>query len=72
LGGTRWAAYAWTFISPDDRRVRDELLMHELFHRIQPAADRIVMHGIEGAAWECINFTGVDVNAGSVAHPTIL
>jgi hypothetical protein len=34
--GTRWAAYAWTFIPADDRRGRDELFMHELFHRIQP------------------------------------
>ena len=34
--GTRWAAYIWTFIPHDDRRGRDELLMHELFHRIQP------------------------------------
>jgi hypothetical protein len=35
-GGTRWAVYVWTFIPADDRRARDELLMHELFHRIQP------------------------------------
>jgi hypothetical protein len=35
-GGTRWSAYIWTFIPADDRRARDELLMHELFHRIQP------------------------------------
>src|SRR4030095_2897361 len=34
--GTRWASYIWTFIPADDRRARDELLMHELFHRIQP------------------------------------
>src|SRR5262245_8668472 len=38
-GGTRWAAYVWTFIPADDRRARDELLMHELFHRIQPEKD---------------------------------
>jgi hypothetical protein len=35
-GGTRWSAYVWTFIPVDDRRGRDELLIHELFHRIQP------------------------------------
>jgi hypothetical protein len=33
--GMRWAAYIWSFI-PEDRRQRGELLMHELFHRIQP------------------------------------
>lgn len=34
-GGKHWAAYVWTFI-PADERGRNELLMHEPFHRIQP------------------------------------
>jgi hypothetical protein len=55
--GTRWAAYIWPFI-PDDRRGRDELLMHELFHRIQPQLGLIAqtvpnahLDTLEGRYW---------------------
>jgi len=57
-GGTRWAAYIWTFIPADDRRGRDELLMHELFHRIQPqlglfpqTASTAHLDTLEGRYW---------------------
>jgi hypothetical protein len=56
--GTRWAAYIWTFIPADDRRSRDELLIHELFHRIQPrlglmppAASTGHLDTLEGRYW---------------------
>jgi hypothetical protein len=56
--GTRWAAYIWSFIPVDDRRGRDELLMHELFHRIQPQLGLNVQTGsnvhldtLEGRYW---------------------
>jgi hypothetical protein len=35
-GGTTWVAYVWGFLSPDDPRQRAVLMLHELFHRIQP------------------------------------
>ena len=35
-GGTRWSAYMWTIISPRDAQERGVLLIHELFHRVQP------------------------------------
>jgi hypothetical protein len=35
-GGTRWATYIWSFIPADDRVRRGEIMIHELFHRIQP------------------------------------
>src|SRR3954468_15656491 len=36
-GGSRWAAYVWDFTtSLDDARARGILMLHELFHRIQP------------------------------------
>ncbi len=34
-GGTRWATLVWP-LPPDDARSRDGLMLHELFHRIQP------------------------------------
>ncbi len=35
-GGSRWAAYMWDFTtSLPDARTRGELMLHELFHRIQ-------------------------------------
>ena len=35
-GGTRWSAYVWAILSPSDAQERGCLLIHELFHRIQP------------------------------------
>ena len=35
-GGTRWAAYVWSLIPADDAQARGRLLLHELFHRVQP------------------------------------
>jgi len=35
-GGTRWTAFVWTIIAPRDAQERGVLLIHELFHRIQP------------------------------------
>ena len=34
-GGIRWAAYMWDFTT-SPIRARGELMLHELFHRIQP------------------------------------
>lgn len=35
-GGTRWSAYMWTLLTSRDAQERGVLLIHELFHRIQP------------------------------------
>ncbi|HEU4931207.1 MAG TPA: hypothetical protein VFT48_03965 [Pyrinomonadaceae bacterium] len=35
-GGSRWAAYMWDFTTSLDARTRGILMLHELFHRIQP------------------------------------
>lgn len=35
-GNQRWAAYTWRYFPVRDREVRGRLLMHELFHRVQP------------------------------------
>src|SRR5258706_6731726 len=35
-GGTRWSMIAWPMIAPLDEHARGLLMMHELFHRIQP------------------------------------
>jgi hypothetical protein len=35
-GGTRWSIFAWWGIPRDNAPLRARLMMHELFHRIQP------------------------------------
>ena len=35
-GGQRWSTYIWSFVPADDAAGRGRLLIHELFHRVQP------------------------------------
>jgi hypothetical protein len=35
-GGATWGAYIWDFVANATPRSRNELLLHELFHRVQP------------------------------------
>src|SRR5690349_16149844 len=35
-GDQRWAAYTWQNFPVDDQQARRRLLIHELFHRVQP------------------------------------
>lgn len=56
-GGTRWTAIAWPTI-PANEQVRGRLMLHELFHRIQPALGFLVREGdnshldtLEGRYW---------------------
>ena len=45
-GGSRWSAYMWDFTtSLPDARSRGELMLHELFHRIQPELGLITPSG---------------------------
>jgi hypothetical protein len=48
-GGTTWSAYNWQMIPKDDRAVRGQLFMHELFHRIQPGLGLIARSGGENS-----------------------
>jgi hypothetical protein len=58
-GGSRWAAYVWDFTtSLPDPRARGELMLHELFHRIQRDLGLITAGGqnahldtVEGRVW---------------------
>ncbi len=61
-GGTRWAAYMWDFTTSLDARTRGILMLHELFHRIQPELGLITAGGparagnehldtLEGRVW---------------------
>ena len=58
-GGVRWAAYVWDFTtSLPDTRARGILMLHELFHRIQPELGLITRSGqnahldtLEGRVW---------------------
>ena len=58
-GGTRWAAYIWDFTtSLGDANARGNLMLHELFHRIQPELGLITTGGnnahldtLEGRSW---------------------
>ncbi len=42
-GGTRWSAYVWSMIPENDRQARGRLMMHELFHRVQPELGLMVV-----------------------------
>lgn len=57
-GGSRWAAYMWDFTTSLDARTRGILMLHELFHRIQPELGLITLSGqnahldtFEGRVW---------------------
>lgn len=59
-GGIRWAAYIWDFTTSLDSRTRGILMLHELFHRIQPDLGLITPGGlgrnghldtVEGRVW---------------------
>src|SRR5262245_35030697 len=57
-GGSRWAAYAWDFTTSLDAGARGVLMLHELFHRIQPDLGLITLSGqnahldtVEGRVW---------------------
>ncbi|MFN2397793.1 MAG: hypothetical protein ABR543_04005 [Gemmatimonadaceae bacterium] len=57
-GGSRWAAYMWDFTTSLDARTRGMLMLHELFHRIQPELGLITLSGhnahldtFEGRVW---------------------
>ena len=57
-GGSRWAAYVWDFTTSLDQDARGILMLHELFHRIQPDLGLITVSGnnahldtLEGRIW---------------------
>jgi hypothetical protein len=58
-GGVRWAAYVWDFIaSLEDPRARGNLLLHELFHRVQAELGLMTQTGqnehldtVDGRVW---------------------
>jgi hypothetical protein len=44
-GGARWAAYIRDFIPADDQQRRGVLMLHELFHCIQPQLGLMTQDG---------------------------
>lgn len=42
-GGTRWATFVWPMVPADDGVARRRMLMHELFHRVQPQLGLMVL-----------------------------
>jgi hypothetical protein len=56
-GGTRWTTIVWTFI-PESAEARGRLMLHELFHRVQPRLGFLTREGdnshldtLEGRYW---------------------
>ena len=56
-GGTRWSTFVWQFI-PENEHNRARLMMHELFHRVQPQLGLMLNDGhnehldtLEGRYW---------------------
>ena len=57
-GGARWSAYVWSMIPADDPQARGRLMLHELFHRVQPELGLMVLGApndhldtLEGRYW---------------------
>lgn len=57
-GESRWAAYVWSMIPSDDEQARGRLMLHELFHRVQPQLGLLVtgqpnehLDTLEGRYW---------------------
>ncbi len=57
-GGVRWFAWAWSMLPEKDADVRQQVLLHGLFHRIQPELGLITDDGLnehldtlEGRVW---------------------
>jgi len=44
-GEERWSTYIWKMIPADDERGRAELILHELFHRVQPELGLMTRNG---------------------------
>ncbi|MGD8278220.1 MAG: hypothetical protein PVH00_09350 [Gemmatimonadota bacterium] len=56
--GTRWSTYVWSMVPAADEQVRGRLLIHELFHRVQPDLGLLAMgasndhlDSLEGRYW---------------------
>ncbi|HVS12742.1 MAG TPA: hypothetical protein VMV46_02365 [Thermoanaerobaculia bacterium] len=57
-GDERWSTFVWQFIPRDDGQRRARLMIHELFHRVQPELGLITPDGdnghldtLEGRTW---------------------
>lgn len=57
-GGATWGAYIWDFVANETPRGRKELMLHELFHAVQPklglkapAAASEHLDSVEGRYW---------------------
>ncbi len=44
-GGTRWSAFVWPLISADEQ-TRGRVMLHELFHRVQPQLGLMTRDGV--------------------------
>lgn len=57
-GDAYWAAYVWSMLPSDDASARGRMLIHELFHRVQPELGLLLggpqnshLESIEGRYW---------------------
>jgi len=57
-GDVRWSTFVWPMMPAEDAHARARLMMHELFHRVQPQLDLLVPDGqydhldtLEGRYW---------------------
>jgi hypothetical protein len=44
-GGERWSTYVWRYMPADNAAIRNRLMLHELFHRIQPQLGLLLNDG---------------------------
>jgi hypothetical protein len=73
-GGTRWSTFVWQFI-PDNEHNRARLMMHELFHRVQPQLGLMLNDGhnehldtLEGRYWIQLEWRALAKALGSTGE----
>src|SRR6185295_18259354 len=75
-GGTTWGAYVWDFVANGTPRRRRELLLHELFHRVQPQLGLVVpaaanehLDGVDGRYWLRLEWRALARALGEAGEP---
>jgi hypothetical protein len=74
-GDVRWSTYVWQMMPADDQHARGRLMLHELFHRIQPQLGFVVRDGnndhldtLNGRYWIQLEWRALAKALGSSAQ----
>jgi hypothetical protein len=75
-GGARWSTFVWSMLPDKDAHARARLMMHELFHRIQPQAGFAIRDGdnshldtLDGRYWMQLEWRALAKALASAGGP---